>query len=281
MGICADQSTTYLKRLGYNVVRHPQEGIRPLGLIGMQAGTNNYLGSLTRLITNAPGALPPIELNLEATDVNGQRSSQLQLGIGANILGSVIGAMGGNLGVDTSYTNAHTLEFQFSGVLKDRATPLDVGNYLRDGEVDAGNPVLREYILGNGRLFLIMETIKAKKLSVIYQRRFGASAKVEVPVIDRLIGSNVSVQGGGGSGSTITYEGQNYLTFGFRCFEVGVEGGELRIMASSPGAVPLAATDSTQEVELARSAAILTAEDVGLLELQVDPLSASRQSGTD
>lgn len=272
MGICTDPSTTYLKRLGYNVVRHPQEGIHPLDLIGMQSGSNNYLGSLTKLITNAPAQLPAINLDLEATDVNGQRSSQLKLGIGVNILGSVIGAMGGNLGVDTSYTNAHTIEFLFSGVLKDRAAPLDIGNYLRDGEVDAGNPVLREYVLGNGRLFLITETIKAKKVSVAYHRRFGADAKVNVPAIHGLlVDAGITVQGQSGSGSTITYEGSKYLTFGFRCYEVGVEAGELRLMASGAGAVPLAATDSTPEAELARSAAILTAEDVGLLELQTDP----------
>jgi hypothetical protein len=271
MGFCTDPSTTYLKRLGYNVVRHPQEGIQPLDLIGMQSGVNNYLGSISKLITNAPTALPAIQADLEATDVNGQESSQLKLGIGANILGSVIGAMGGNLGVNTSYTNARTLAFQFTGVLKDRASPLDVGNYLRDGEVDAGNLVLREYVLGNGKLFLIMETIKTSQLAVRYQRRRGAEANVEIPVIDRLVGGKVSVQLSADSSSTVMYTGDKNLTFGFRCYEVGVESGELRLMASSPGAVPLSATDSTQEVELARSAAILAPETAGLLELRMDP----------
>jgi hypothetical protein len=81
MGICADQATTYLKRLGCNVVRHPQEGIRPLDLIGIQAGSNNYLGPLSKLITNAPVVLPAVELDLDATDVNGQRSSSSSSGL--------------------------------------------------------------------------------------------------------------------------------------------------------------------------------------------------------
>jgi hypothetical protein len=279
MGICTDQSTTYLKRLGYNVVRHPQEGIQPLDLIGAQAGSNNYLGSLDRLITNAQPELPAIQSGLVATDVNGQRSSELKLAIGANILGSVIAAMGGNLGVDTSYTNARTLEFHFSDVLKDRAAPLDIGNYLRDGEVDAGNPVLKEYVLGNGRLYLITEAIKTRKLSVNYQRDTGVSAKVDVPVIQQLVGGNVAVQVAGDSSSTVTYEGQKYLTFGFRCYEVGIEGGELRLMATGPGAVPLSATGATPEAELAQSAAILTPEDVGLLQLRIDSLQANRGKG--
>src|SRR5262245_38431634 len=109
MGICRDDSTAYLQRLGYNVVRHPQEGINPLHLVGRQGGATSFLGSLDKLITNPPGPLPSIEMNLVAADVNGKRSSKLKLAVGANILGSVIGAMGGNLGVDTSYTNARTI----------------------------------------------------------------------------------------------------------------------------------------------------------------------------
>jgi hypothetical protein len=270
MGICKDESTTYLKRLGYNVVRQPQEDIRPLNLIGMQGGSNNYLGSLDKLITNAPGPLPTVQQDLAAADVNGQKSSQLELGIGANILGAVIGAMGGNLGIDTSYTNARQVEFRFTDVLKDRVTPIDVGNYLRDGNVDAGNPVLNEYVLGNGRLFVIIETIKTKKLSVSYQRDTNVAAKVDVPVLQDLVGGNVAIQVGGAAKSTVTYEGSTYLTFGFRCYEVGVQGGGLWVMASGPGAVPLSADDSRTDEEVARTAAILTTEDEGLLRLQMN-----------
>ncbi len=61
MGICKDESTAYLQRLGYNVVRHPQEGIKPPHLIGRQRGTTSFLGSLDQLITNPSGSFPAKE----------------------------------------------------------------------------------------------------------------------------------------------------------------------------------------------------------------------------
>jgi hypothetical protein len=269
MGICKDQSTTYLKRLGYNVVRHPQEGIAPLDLIGRQRGTTGYLGSLDKLITSPAGPRPNVERDLAAADVNGQKSSKFSLSVGTEILGSIIGAMGGQLGVQTGYTNARKVEFHFTGVLKDRATPLDVGGYLRDGEVDAGNTVLREYVIGNGDLFLVLETIKTKKLVVRYEREQGVDAAVDIPVIQELLGAEIAVSALAGSSGMISYEGSTYLTFGFRCFEVGIDDGELRMMASKPGSIPLAAGLEGAEAQLAADAAVLSPEGVGMLDIDM------------
>jgi hypothetical protein len=270
MGICSDPATTYLKKLGYNVVRHPQEGIGPLQLIGRQGGVTSYLGSLDRLVVRSTAPTPEIEGDLVATDINGQSSSKLKVSVAANILGSVIGALGGgNLGIDASYTNARTVEFHFSDVLKDRVAPLEVGNYLRDAEVDSGNVVLAEYVLGNGRLYLIVDGIKTKKLTVKYERSDGVAAKVDVPLIQQIVGAKVSVSAESASSGAITYEGSKYLTFGFRCLEVGVLDGELSLVSSKPGPVVLGAVGDDREDRLAEEAIILTAEGVGLLGIEM------------
>jgi hypothetical protein len=273
MGFCRDDATTYLKRLGYNVVRHPREGIQPLDLIGQQRRSTNYLGGIDRLITEPSGSPPTVERDLVAADVNGRSSSELNLSVGANVLGAVVGAMGGNLGVNTAYTNARSVEFQFRDVLQDRVAPLDVGNYLRDGNVDASNPVLREYILGNGHLHLITETIRTKQLTVSYQRSEGVAAKVEVPVLQELVGGNVEVKMEAQAEGKVTFEGPDYLAFGFRCYEIGVDGPYLRMFASKAGAVPLAVDQSTTAEQLAETASLLTDEGQGLLDLRMDDSS--------
>jgi hypothetical protein len=268
VGLCNDKSTTYLKSLGYNVVRHPREGIGPLDLIGRQGKTTAWLGSIDKLITRASGASPTPDRDLAATDINGQQSSKLKLGVGANVLGSIIGAMGGNLGVDTSYTNARTISFQFHDVLSDRVAPLAVGDYLRDGDVDADNPILQEYVLGNGELFTVIETVKAKSLSVKYEREDGVNAAVDVPVIQGIVGANVEVSTHASSTGTVTYKGQKQLVFGFRCFAVGVLDGDLRLTTSKAGAVPLAVGESSADAAIAADSTILVEEGAGLLELE-------------
>jgi hypothetical protein len=269
VAICADQSTTYLKRLGFNVVRLPQEGIRPLQLVGRQHKTTAWLGSISQLIANTPGRPPKTDKDLVAAEINGQNSSSLKLGIGANVLGPIIGAMGGNLGVNTSYTNARRIAFHFEDVLSDRAAPLAIGEYLRNSEVDADNPVLREYVLGNGELFVITQTVKAKNLKVSYERKEGVAARIDVPAIQGLVGANVAVERAGDSSAMVSFKGTKTLVFGFRCFAVGVLDGDLTLTTAKAGAVPLAAGQQTDDQRLASESAILTDESTGLLDLDM------------
>lgn len=237
MGFCSDKSTSYLKSLGYNVVRHPNAAFQPLDLIGVQKETG-YLGPLNLLITQSPGPLPAIQRNVAAADMNGQMSSKLDFGIGVSILGGLISALGGGtLGASASYTDAQTIEFAYSGVLNDIVVPLEVGNYLKNGSVDAGNKVLAQYVIGNGDLYLVTKTAKSRKFTVSYERKNGTGAKVEVPVIQQMIGGSISVTSDNARKHVITYEGPTELTFAFQCFQVGVEDGMLNLTATRAGGV--------------------------------------------
>ncbi|HZU27096.1 MAG TPA: hypothetical protein VFA04_16330 [Bryobacteraceae bacterium] len=241
MGICSDQSVTFLKNLGYNVVRHPNAAIKPLDLIGVQNKQPLYLGPLNLLITNPPGPLPAITANIVAADINGQSSSTLKIGVGVTILGNLIGAMGGsNLGASADFTNARQITFAYNDVLNDQAVPLEIGNYLRNADVDGGNKILQQYVLGNGNLYLITKTAKSRKFTVHFERSNGVDASVTVPVLSGVAGGNVSVAASGASSSTVSFTGTQDLIFAFQCFQVGVKDGVLTLVAAPAGATPLA-----------------------------------------
>lgn len=248
MGLCKDEATTYLKGLGYNVIRVPQQGIEPLQLIGRQKKMVSVLGPLNLLVTNPPGELPPITRNQAAADINGRSSSRLSLGLGATILGNIIGAMGGNLGVNVDYTDAKGIRFVFQDVLADSLVPLEVGNYLRACEVDAGNLILKEYVLGNGELFLVTKTIKSDTITVTYDRDKEAAVKVDVPALQEIVGGNVSVRSKGGTVNTVTYKGRQKLPFGFQCLEVGVYNGELNLIGLQAGEMFLSLTSDADTI---------------------------------
>lgn len=239
MGICKDRATTYLKRLGYNAVRHPQAGIHPLQLIGQQRGGVALLGPLDRLITNPPGPLPKITTDQRAADLSGQSSSTLSLAIGLNVLGNFIGAMGGNLGLKSEYKQAHSIQFEFHDVLVDSVVPLEVGDYLRLGEVDEGNLVLEQYVLGNGNLYLITKTVKTSQFTVKAFSQDGQALEVDIPVIEQVVGGDIKVKSESSQSSTVTYEGPEYLVFGFQAFVVGVYDGYLTVVSAEPGSVAM------------------------------------------
>lgn len=246
MGLCKDESIDYLQKLGYNVVRHPREGIRPLDLIGRQREGVADLGALGAMFTSPAPTPPSPQADLAAAEINGQQSSKLSLSLGVNLLGSLIGAMGGNLGVQTGYTNARKISFVFDSVLTDRIEPLLVNQFLTEGEIDAESPLVHEYVLGNGELFVITDVVKSNKFTVKYETSDNVEAKVEVPVVQELVGGEIKVSASGETQSTVTFTGSKSLVFGFRCLALGVLNGEVRLTIAKPGAFPLSVEEEVK-----------------------------------
>ena len=264
MGLCNDPSTRFLRKLGYNVVRHPQEGLGPLFLIGHQNKEFLTLGTLDQLITEPPAgvALPEIDEDRATGGIDGQESSAITLGVGLNLLNSVLSALGGGAALDASHTNARKVRFVYHDVLADFVLPLAVGDYLREAVVDAGNHVLKQYVLGNGRLYLITKTVKSRKFSVKYEGKGGTEARVDVPAIKRVVDVSGSVKAEQVRENEVAFEGEKHLAFGFQCFEVGVLEGELTLVNAKAGKQFVSADEEENE-------GVLLRED-GLLHLESD-----------
>src|SRR4051794_18765124 len=108
---CKDKSITFLKSFGYNVIRLPKADISPLQIFVSKKGTLQPLGELSSvLVSNADTKIPVIKKDVTVSTFNGQKTSNLSVGIALNILGNIIGAMGGSkLGLDAAYKNAKTI----------------------------------------------------------------------------------------------------------------------------------------------------------------------------
>jgi len=156
VGICRDDATTYLRRFGYNAVRHPDSALLPLEVIGKQGKVCQRLGQLRDLVDSSAGE-PSLEGPVKAAELSGRASSSLSLGVGVEILGAFVGAMGGTLGVSTSYTNAKRLRFEFTDVTKKLVSPAQAGAFLRSGDLSKSNPALVPWVLGKGQIYLVTE----------------------------------------------------------------------------------------------------------------------------
>ncbi len=262
MGICKDPWKTYLNGLGFNVVRLPREGLNPLDLLGRQGGGTARVGTLDDIFDGS-FELPPVRENQEAASFSGQQTEKLSLGLGLNLLGSIIGAMGGqSLGLKAEYKKAKKVTFMFEQVLTDTAEAAEVGKSLATAELDAASPFVEEYILGNGRLFVLTSTLKARRIRVTTEGSSGTTVDLEVPVIQQAVGAKVKVTANSEQSAAISYEGKRYLTFGFQLFELGLEGGQLRLFMSPANSIAL-----NQLGEISRSDLILDPQGLTVLEV--------------
>jgi len=165
MGLCKDDSNAFLRDVGYNVVRLPRDFLPPLSLIAKQGDAIEYIGAIDRLIQTPSSPLPAITNGQPAAGINGNSTSRFKLDLGLKILNGLIAGLGGNaLGIGVNFTNAKSVSFQFSNVTFDSVTALDVGNYLRNSVVDYDNPLIEQYVLGNGKLFVVTERLRSNEI---------------------------------------------------------------------------------------------------------------------
>ena len=76
---------------------------------------------MTKLLTPGENIPPPtIIADTPAANINGLRTSSMKIGVGLSFLGTIIGAMGGHLGVEAQYQQAKSAVLSSNPFLKTR-----------------------------------------------------------------------------------------------------------------------------------------------------------------
>lgn len=214
---CKDPFLKFLESSGFSTIRLPRRDFRPLQLLSSQKKDLFKLGELSAvMIAAAATPLPAIAANQPAASISGQRTGEMSAGIGLNLLSSVIGAMGGGtLGLESKYSSAKTLSFEFSDVLMDSIDIADLDAFLGASDV---NPSSRHVatLLDSDDVYVLTATIKSNKITVDAKNSSGTSVGVTVPEIEQVVGGNLAVAAKSGANTAMTYTGREPLVFGFQ-----------------------------------------------------------------
>jgi hypothetical protein len=226
---CPDTSTTYLARLGLNCVKEPTAAFEPLILLGQLEASFSQLGKLNALLKNPPMSLPQITTDAAAS-ISGQHTDKIEIKVGVDILGALLSALGGGtLSAGFDFGDSTDLQFVYENVVEDRAEPTDVGKYLTNQPVDTANLALKQFITGDGKLFVVTRVVKSNKFTVQFTNMFGVGVNVTVPPIIGVDGQ-VSVQVNNDNKSIVSFQGTQMLGFGFECYKLIVTGGQVTTM---------------------------------------------------
>jgi hypothetical protein len=225
MVFCSDKALTYLNRQGYNVVRLPRKGTSPLDVLGRDTGALEKLDDLSQ-IWRYQHPLPTISPPQAATQVNGQKTGDLSASMGLKILGVILGALGAKIPeLSAVYTAADSLEFEFHNVMSRSVTPLAIGRFLAQGDIQSDNPVVNYYFSDNEtETYVIVETLESDEIAVTAKDSSGANLQVSVPSIQNAVGVDIAVAGKSAGNSSIAYKGSESVTFGFKLFSIAFDG---------------------------------------------------------
>ena len=231
----SDPFVNALKSFGYNIVRLPKADIQPLLLLSKDGENLDRLGPVTKLLT--PGdtsSAPSITRDVNAANLNGQRTGSMKIGLGLSILGNIIGAMGGNLGVEAKYEKAKSAVFEFQNVLQDQIDILELDQYLGDADINPASVFVNK-LLDADKLFVVTATIKSSKFGFEAMTSTNSGLKLDVPVIQQIVGGNVSVGAESATTSKLTYEGKVPLVFGFQAVQLFFENGRYTALKPATG----------------------------------------------
>lgn len=236
MALCTDKSLTYLNGLGYNVVRLPRRGIDPLDVLGREGKSIERLGRLDQLWTSKT-TFPAIGAPQPATHINGQQTGEMSASIGLKLLSGVLKAIGATVPeISFAYNTARTLQFTFGNVTTRSVAPLEIGEFLSDGDIHSANPFVEHYFRDEDTdVFVITEVLEADQITVSARVEGGGKLSADIPAIQNAVGVDVSVSAKSAASSDLTYTGKQSVTFGFKAFSIAFDE-RWRIAGAPPSA---------------------------------------------
>lgn len=235
MAFCEDPALTYLNRLGYNVIRLPRTGLIPLEVLGRESGRPpEPLGALPSVWQSALSV--PRVTSGDTAPIAGKSTSNIKISFGLKILEGILGAMGAAVPqVSLAYSRARTVRFEFKEPVIKRIEPLDVGNYLAQGDLNTSNPFVRYYMLSDDtQAYVVTEVLLSNSIRVTALDESEAGVKVDVPAIQNAVGANVDLKANTAAEGDLVYQGKQLLAFGYRAHEIVYSGKEWNVRRLDP-----------------------------------------------
>ena len=147
MGLCKDPVTKELNKRGYNLVKLPRVGIDPMDVLGRENDSMEKLGSIAEVWTST-APVPLIGAPAPVAGVTGEKTSDLDAGIGLKLLADALAGLGAGLSLPSlnlAFKNAKKVQFKFINVESTSITPFALGKFLANGTLDMSNPFVSHY----------------------------------------------------------------------------------------------------------------------------------------
>lgn len=248
--LCKDPLVDTLQEFGYNLVRLPRTNLAPLLILVREQRDLEVFGGLGDVL-GAGAELPAVTRDVAVASLAGKRakSSAVALDVGLGFLGAVLTAVGGSsLGLDLAFGNASTVTFEFHDPLQDEIRLVDLDRVLSANEPGPETPQLARLIASH-RIFVTTATLKCRKFSVEARSSTGGEVGIDASRIHPVVGGALEVKTDRAETSTLVYEGDAPLVFGFQAVRLryGMRGRFRGFERVAPGEVMLRTVAFTVE----------------------------------
>jgi len=200
MALCKDPVTKELNSRGYNLVKLPRAGIEPMDVLGRDGRVHGEarldLGSLD---VNS-GRVPAIGAPTPAAGITGEKSNDLDLGVGLKLLSNVLAGLGGRHQPAVAQRGLQACEESAVPLHERRVRQyhaLRAWQVPRHGHARHDQPVRGALFPATTRRreYIIFDVLKSDALSVTAKSDSGADVAVDVGALSGALNANVKAQG--------------------------------------------------------------------------------------
>lgn len=226
--ICKNEITDHIREhFSANPLKAPEARIRPMCMLEIQKGKQQYLGEFKFLVKGGFNHDLPQKTDPVA-GVSDKRSRAADFSLGFDILGGFLKALGADpASVSASLSKSKKLAFSFSNVRRRYIDPLQLGSILSQNELfgDKENFMLHPAINDKKiKLGLITDVIISNNFTVSALTESETAAEVDVPMIAEAIGDlNANIKVEKTAENEVKFEGPDDLTFAFTCLEIIID----------------------------------------------------------
>jgi hypothetical protein len=213
-----------------NVLRSPRAGIRPLTTIARKGRHVELRGDLGRLLDGNEPRLPAA-VSAPAADLSGSRSTDLDVGLGAQLTANFLDALG--LPVPAANVEATLLRgsravsFEVRDVREHRVDVGALGDAVRGRRVDPAHPAARAVFFGDhpADMLVISRILTSPSFVLRTTRSARAGATLELDAFhDQLGAGRAALTWSVESDGAVVFGGAQRATFAFAAIRCHLDG---------------------------------------------------------
>jgi hypothetical protein len=252
--LSGDPLISLLKSYGYNVVRLPKATIKPLQLMASKNNELSRVGELSVVFKSKGNILQPAILeNSPVANISGKKSGDFSLGLGLSILGNIISGLGGSAsGLESKFSKADSIAFQYEGVLEDSVEVAELDQFLSDADISPFSRFVGQ-LLDSDQVYVVTATIKSKKFTIFPHASKNTDLDIQVPAIQSVVTPVVKVTSQGDNSSAITFEGTTPLIFGFQAVQLFYDRGRYTRIEPAKQDMPMRGSSNVRNSKLIAS----------------------------
>lgn len=224
--ICKNDTTTLLREMfKATPLRVPEARVQPLIVVAQKDNDVQFRGELSFLLDNPEAFV--MDFNTDAVaDVALDRTKKVDVEVGLSILeGLLKGLNMSPAAVGVALKGVKEISFSFHNVQRRWLDLGKLGTQLKTNRLDLTHPAVKFFTGEDAPTFLLIsDAIVSNSFGINLESGRDDAFEEGVPAIEKFIAdANLNVKVQSSHKKSITFQGENPLTFAFSCVRVAFE----------------------------------------------------------